>query len=135
MKDKNVDTLRKFVRETLSEGAYFEKPSKDSRLGGKGLGLWDKIKSMFTGGSGGDPSHIAKEWLEDQELIYDFEFPKKLIADVYDFTASKWEVAMRKSDGDEERAASVLKRALDMRFKSILRDMDRKNSRSYEEDF
>ena len=72
----NNKLLKEYVTATV-EGMFMRDANADvdSPRMGKSKGFLHKIKSLFMGE---DDSHkIAEEWIEDQELNYDFELNDK----------------------------------------------------------
>ena len=119
--------LKQYVREVVSEGFFKIEPDRDDDKKKK-KSLWNKIRSFFTGESSSS-SKIAEEWLEDQQMNFDFDLPESFTTSVIAFVKKKYPLAKNRSRGDSERADSLMRRALDSRFRQTLREYQKMNEK------
>ena len=128
----NDRLLKEYVASVLVERHYWkDSPGTSSPKKKKGMGVFQKVKSFFSGTS--TPDAISTDWLEEQELYYDVELSDEIEEDVKKFARSKYQLASKKARGDEEKATMLLKRALDSKYKKQFRDLERQLS-SLEDD-
>lgn len=122
MSDK--DLLKEYIATVVQEGAFRRDTASeddDSSKKKKGKGFWQKVKSFFMGDD--HAVEIAEEWIEDQELNYDFEFDDKSKKSILDFVGKKYDLALRKGRGDKAKAESIMQRALDTKYRGFLRQV------------
>lgn len=126
MKDDNA--LRQYVRAVLREGMFFRTGEEEEP--DKGRGFFDKLKSFFMGT--GDVDDAVEEWLDEQELYYDLEFPDETRKKIVDFSRKKWDRLISRVRGDKAKAARQLTRALSIKFAPEIREIEREVRRREE---
>lgn len=126
------ELIREYVSSILQE-AGFVRSLSDFRgdSGGKhkkkGRGVIHRIKSFFTGHGKADA--LSSDWIEDAEMNYDFDLPEQLKSKVQAFVRTKYDVALRRAKGDESRADSLVRRALDTKYRNYLRSIQREREK------
>jgi hypothetical protein len=119
----NNQLLKEYIQTVLDEKAFKRNPKEEESSGKakKEKGFWQKLKSFFVGED--EPLKITEDWIEDQELNYDFEFNDKTKQQIAQFVSAKYDLALRKGKGDKERAESIMRRALDTKYRGFLRQI------------
>ena len=114
--------LREYVKEVLSEDLYFCRP----KLGKKKQGLLSKAKSFFTGH--GKADSFFNDWVEDQEMYgVDVEAFPDLRDKIKNFVRVKYPVAIIRSKGKADRVDSIMRRAINNKFRKELNDLKAKS--------
>jgi len=113
------ELLKEYVRSILSE-KYFLRSYDFGDF--KSGGILKKLKGAIFGSSG---SKIAADWIEDAESMYDISIDDKIKREIEDYVSKKYPVALKKSRGDEDRAKSMMKRALDFQYLKKIRSIDK----------
>ena len=116
------DLLKEYLREVLREGYYFRNYEDEPKRSKKGF--LDRLKSFFSG-SGDD---VAQDWLEDQSTYYDVELSDDFENEVKDFVKKKYKKAVSRARGNKDQAVKLMKRALDIRYTSRLKDLEKQYS-------
>lgn len=118
----NGQLVKHYVKEVLRESGTFYNPyERDESSASKGPGFLEKIKSFFTGTSAVD--EIVSDWIDDCSMQFDFDLPSDLMNDARSYARSKWKIAVKKARGNEGKAASLMRRALDSRYKLYFKEL------------
>lgn len=112
------ELLKEYVKSVLSEKYFLRSYDFDNFKSG---GILRKLKGAIFGSDG---SKIASEWIEDAESMYDVSIDDKIKREIEDYVAKKYDTALKKSRGDEDRARSLMKRALDFQYLKRVRNLD-----------
>ena len=112
--------LAEYIGLLLNERGYIrdlnhEKPKK------KNKGFLQKIKGFIFGDAEADK--IAESWLEDNSISYDIVFDEKFEEEVKNFVRSKLNKIMKRVRNNSEKAESLLRRALNVRYSKKLANL------------
>lgn len=122
--------LKEYIETVLKEDWYWASDRKtdlDPEKKKKGKSFLDKVKGFFSGR--GRYEEIANDWVEDRSMYYDIEVSDDIKEEVTNFVEKKYPLAMKRARGNEEKAHSLLKKALDIKFEKQFKELSRKLNR------
>ena len=119
--------LREFISSVVNERGYIRNPFKTKKTKKKSKIIVDRIKNFFVGPTL-NPNEITSSWIEDQVLHRDISVDDDLKSKVNGFVNSKLKKALSQSNGNAEKAETLLKRALNLRFSKLLDRLEREQN-------
>jgi len=118
----NENLIKEYVKVILQEGGYFYHNDKKKKTGG---GFLDTIKNFFMGQ--GPADKIAENWIDDQELYYDFGIPDDIQKQVLNFVKTKISRVSQRTQGDNDKTSRIIRKALDKKFLTQLRALEKQH--------
>lgn len=116
--------LQAYVREVLNEKLYFHGFGKNKKPKKKERSVLSRIKSAITGHGAADK--FFDEWVRDQELYgIEVDSDKNLFDRIKNYVREKYEIAYQRIGDNQSKIDTVMRRAINNKFRkelSTLRD-------------
>lgn len=122
---KDTEILREYISILITEKGFIrknkeqvQKPKKDK------IGFVDKVKKYFTGTTDADAA--VEEWIENAEASYGIEeMPSKISKSAKEISHRYWSKALTRSKNDKAVATRRLQKALNQKFGSQLKKIEK----------